>query len=190
MAVGKTARDWGSTAAERERGYPCDAYLSDPDDCWFRAIDVDVPPAALFPWLCQLKIAPYSYDWINNWGKGSPGELSPGASELKPGQRFMKIFELVEFERDRHVTLTLKGHRIYGDLALSYTTEPLERNRSRLAVKIAVKHPRLLAPINQRIGPYMDIVMMRKQLVTLKERAEGSRAADQRGERLGAGISP
>lgn len=69
------ARTWGSTEAERARQYPCDRWLVDPDDVCFRAIDVAAQPAVVFRWLCQLRAAPYSYDWIDNLDDARAGRL-------------------------------------------------------------------------------------------------------------------
>ncbi len=93
---------WGTTAAEREAPFPCDRFLPDADEAYFRAADVNAPPSCLFRWLCQLGVAPYSYDWIDNPGLQSPRTLTPGLDELMIGQRVMAIFRLVEFEPSRH----------------------------------------------------------------------------------------
>jgi hypothetical protein len=55
------ARTWGTTAAERALPFACDRFLGDPDDVLYRGIDVDAPPPVVFRWLCQMRIAPYSY---------------------------------------------------------------------------------------------------------------------------------
>jgi len=96
--VWRVAHDWGSTAAERDQSFPCDDLLKNPDDVLFRAIDVDAVPAVTFRWLCQLRTAPYSYDWIDNLGRTSPRTLTPGLELLAVGQTVMTIFELVDFE--------------------------------------------------------------------------------------------
>lgn len=84
---------WNSTAEERQRNFPCDRYISNSDsyDVYFRAVDVKAPPKILFRWLCQLKIAPYSYDWIDNYGKQSPRQLTQKADDLEINQRVLDL---------------------------------------------------------------------------------------------------
>jgi hypothetical protein len=85
---------WGTTAAERAMPWPDDNLLPDAQQVMWRNIDVDAPRDVVFRWLCQLRVAPYSYDWIDNRGRRSPQHLTPGLDDLEVGQRFMTIFEL------------------------------------------------------------------------------------------------
>ena len=166
---------WGSTAAERRRWFVCDDHLVDADDAYYRAVDVNAAPEVLFRWLCQLRAAPYSYDWIDNLGRRSPRELTPGLDELEVGQTVMTIFELAEFQRDRHLTVRLKHlSRLFGDVAATYLVIPVAPGRSRLVVKLLVKHPRgIRGALSRALLPTADLIMMRKQLLTLKRLAEG-----------------
>ena len=96
---------------------------------------------------------------------------------LAVGQSMMRIFTLVDFGRDRHVTLRIKhgtgAFRLFGDLALTYLIVPLERDRCRLLVKMVVRYPRGLRGALMRWGlPWGDLVMMRRQLLTFKTLAE------------------
>ncbi len=167
------ARTWGSTEEERAATYPCDRWLAEPDDQLWRAIDVAAPPAVVFRWLCQLRAAPYSYDWIDNLGRRSPRELTPGLDELAEGQRVMTIFRLVEFARDRHITVVLeRGRRVFGELAVTYAVDPAPGGASRLIAKLVVKRPRGVGRVLSPLLPGGDLVMMKKQLRTLKELAE------------------
>jgi len=127
VTAASVAHVWGSTAMEHERPFPCDRHLPGASDALFRAVDVEAPPRAVLRWLCQLRAAPYSYDWIDNCGRLSPTTRTPGLDELQVGQRVMTMFELVEFERDRHLTLLLKTPGpgvLLGRIAVSYVVVP------------------------------------------------------------------
>jgi hypothetical protein len=156
--------------------FPCDPHIPDADDACFRAVTIDAAAPIVFRWLCQLKLAPYSYDWIDNWGRRSPQELVPGVERLDVGQRVM-IFRLVEFELDHHLTIVLDRMRwCFGDVAISYVVVPERADRCRLLVKLLVNHPgpRALRPLVRWVGPLGDLVMMRRQLLNLKGLAEAS----------------
>ena len=168
------ANTWGSTAQERQLDFACNRFVPNPDQSLYRAVTVDASPATLFRWLCQLRAAPYSYDWLDNFGRRSPRRLTPGLDQLQVGQRIMTVFRVVAFERDRHITAVLQGaSRLFGDLAITYLIVPEGDERCRLVVKIAVAYPR--TPIGAAVRallPAGDLVMMRKQLLTFKELAE------------------
>jgi hypothetical protein len=168
------AHTWGSTAPERELDFACDRLVAEPGDALYRALTVDAPPARLFRWLCQLRAAPYSYDWIDNLGRRSPRSLTPGLDRLEVGQRIMTVFRLAAFERDRHITAVL--HRpgpLFSALAVTYLIVPESEERCRFVVKMAVAYPRTpIGAAMRRLLPAGDLVMMRKQLLTLKELAE------------------
>jgi hypothetical protein len=177
VTAASVARFWGSTATERERPYPCDRHLPGASEALFRAVDVEAPPGTVFRWLCQLRAAPYSYDWIDHWGRRSPTTLTPGLDDLEVGQRLMMLFELVEFERDRHLTVLLKAPSatvaLFGRMAASYVVVPRRDGGSRLIVKLTVRYPP--GPLGWTVRwlmPWADLVMMRKQLLTLKRLAE------------------
>jgi hypothetical protein len=170
------AATWGSTEADRALPFPCDRFLAEPDHVLFRAVEVDAPAPVLFRWLCQLRAGPYSYDWIDNLGRRSPRRLTPGLDGLETGQRFMRFFELAEFERDRHVTLAARLRRL-GDVAVTYLAAPTGDRTSRLVVKMLVRYPRLpvVGWALRLVLPPGDLVMMRKQLLNLKRLAESTR---------------
>ncbi len=161
---------WGVTAAERTISFPCDRYLSPFDAAYFRAVPVQAKAAVVFRWLCQLRVAPYSYDWIDNGGKLSPRELIPGLDQLQVGQSVMTIFRLVDFEPNRHITLRLSGARAnFGEIVGSYVIFPQEGAWCRLVVKLLVRYPpSRTGALMRRWLPWGDLFMMRKQLLTLK----------------------
>ena len=173
MHWSEVGRFWGTTARERQRGFPCDRLLPDQNDAYFRGVSVFAEPATLFRWLCQMRVAPYSYDWIDNWGQRSPQELTPEVDQLEMGQRFMKIFDLIEFEKNIHITLRLRRPGLFPPLVVSYVIYDEHQAECRLVVKLAVqlrpgRHDGVLA----KLGPWLDWIMMRRQLLNLKALAE------------------
>jgi hypothetical protein len=167
--------NWGATDAECAQPQPCDRFLTNPDDTLFRAIDIDAPPAVTFRWLCQLRAAPYSYDWIDNRGRQSPLTLTPGLDQLAIGQRIMGVFRLVDFEPGRHLTLVLDSSQasfFLGEVAITYALSSA-RGKSRLLLKLLVRYPPgLLGTAMHYTIPTADLIMMRKQLLNLKDLAE------------------
>jgi len=171
------AYTWGTEEAERRLPFPCDRYVAQAEAAYFRGITVRARPATLFRWLCQMRVAPYSYDWIDNGGRRSPRTLTPGLEDLAVGQSMMRIFTLVDFAKDRHLTLRIKhatgAFSLFGDLALTYLIVPEPAERSRLLVKIVTRYPRGLTGALTRWGlPWGDLVMMRRQLLNFRNLAE------------------
>ena len=168
---------WGASDAELTARYACDDWQL-ADGGWFRAVTVDAPPATVFRWLTQLKVAPYSYDLLDNWGRRSPRRLVPGVQRLEVGQRVMTIFELVDFAQDEHITLRLRAPsavRLFGELAVTYAVRDIGDGRSRLVAKLAVAPP--VGPLGRArraVLAWGDLAMMRRQLLTLKECAEST----------------
>jgi hypothetical protein len=140
-------------------------------------VTVHAPPAVTFRWLCQLRAAPYSYDRIDNWGRRSPRQLIPGLENLAIGQTVCTIFDLVDFEQDRHLTIRIKpgssAEKVFGDAAITYLVVPSSDRICRLLAKLRVRYPR--GPYGWLLRaalPAGDLVMMRRQLLTLKAMAE------------------
>lgn len=167
----EAVRGWGTTPEERAAPLPCDRILPEADDVADRAVDVAAPPAVVLRRLCQLRVAPYSYDLIDNLGRRSPRALTPGLEHLELGQRFAHIFRLVDVEPGRSLTIrTERGP--FGDVVCTYATAPAAGG-SRLVVRLRVRYPR--GPVGvlwRAVLPAGDLVMMRKQLRTLAALAE------------------
>jgi hypothetical protein len=166
-------RNWGSTPDERAEGFPCDRLAGAARLRLYRAVDVDAPAAAVFRWLCQLRAAPYSYDLIDNGGRRSPQALTPGLDQLEPGQRFMRIFRLVEFEPGRSITVLSRG-TVFGEVAVTYRVRERADGGSRLVAKLLVVPPAgpLGSPPARGLLAAGDLVMMRRQLLNIAGLAE------------------
>jgi hypothetical protein len=152
---------WGATDAEVARALPCDALAPPGAARADRAISIAAPVDVVFRWLCQLRAAPYSYDLLDNCGRRSPRDLTPGLERLEPGQRFMTLFRLHAFAPDEHITLRARNTFV------TYAVGP-EGTGTRLTVRVRSARPMVVNAL-LLIG---DMVMMRKQLLTLKSLAE------------------
>ncbi|MGH3674260.1 MAG: hypothetical protein ACRDU5_00685 [Mycobacterium sp.] len=166
---------WNVTPDERAASLPCDDLM--PGAVRFdRAISIDAPPSIVFAWLCQLRIAPYSYDWLDNLGRRSPRTRSPELADLAVGQPFVRIFgrtyvfELASFKADEHITLRLPDGSAmsrFGAVSATYSVR-VEGNGTRLHGRELYDGPWLLG---QSLA-LVNLVMMRKQLRVLKKLAE------------------
>jgi hypothetical protein len=169
--------NWGVEPGETALGFPCDRLAGGFEGEYYRGVTVHAPPATIFRWLCQLRAAPYSYDWIDNGGRRSPQRLLPGLENLSVGQTVMSIFDLIDFAPDRHLTIRIKpgttAWRLFGDVAGSYLIVPRDGTGCRLLTKLRVRYPQgVVGPLMRAVLPLGDLVMMRRQLLNLKELAE------------------
>ena len=162
---------WGVRESETLRSYPCDDFVAAPVLEAWRGVDVAVPPEAVWPWVAQVRAAPYSYDWIDNRGRRSPRELL-GLPEPRVGDRFTtaggrEVGRIVAVDPGRHLTGTIMG------AFMSYVLVPQEPGGTRLLLKVVSRTPRWAAA-GLSVG---DLVMARRQLLNLKRLAErpGSR---------------
>jgi len=164
---------WGATPDERQRPYPADSLVPSPV-LMTRAVSVGAPVDVVWRWLCQIAVAPYSYDWIDNRGRRSPRELTPGADHLEPGQTMALVFRLTSVEDGHHWTALTdpRGERLFGPVAITYAAEP-----GRIVCRLAAAGGSPVRRAKAYALAWGDLVMMRKQLLTLKELAEGTAAA-------------
>jgi Polyketide cyclase / dehydrase and lipid transport len=166
---------WGVTSTERAARLPCDELM--PDAVRLdRAISIAAPPAIVFAWLCQLRVAPYSYDVLDNIGRRSPRMRSEELTDLAAGQPFVRIFgrtyvfELASFVPNEHITLQPREGSVmsrFGSVSNTYAVHP-EGNGTRLHVRVLFDGPWLLG---QALA-LVNLLMMRKQLRVLKSLAE------------------
>jgi hypothetical protein len=168
--------DWRSTAEERAMPLPCDAEMPACDEILHRAINVAAPPETLFRWLCQMRVAPYSYDWLDNLGRRSPRELTPGADGLTVGDTVMTIFTLKSFMPGRLLTIRMthpRGLQIFGDIAISYLVASWANGGSRLLVRMRLRYPtEPTFKVMRYVLPLGDWFMAQKQLRTFRALAE------------------
>ena len=83
---------------------------------------------------------------------------------------------MLAFDPNSSLTLGLDSRlaaALMGDIAGSYRVRPVPGGGSRLVVRVLVRYPRgLYGRVLRRVFPYVDLVMFRKQLLTLKQYSE------------------
>lgn len=170
--------DWGITLKERQTVYPCDHHPGPFDDEYYRGLSIHAPDAVVFRWLTQMRLAPYSYDWLDNLGRSSPNRLIPDLPPLAIGQSVMYIFRLLDFAPDRHLTIGLRDDlpvlpSRLSRVVVSYVVVPQSSQSCRLLVKLRIKYPPGLPGwLTCLILPGGDLLMMRRQLLNFRRLAE------------------
>jgi hypothetical protein len=157
---------WGVTEDETLRSYPCDDFVAAPTMQAWRGVSVQAPAEAVWPWVAQVRLAPYSYDWIDNRGRCSPRELA-GLPEPTVGERFTtaggrQLGRIVSVDPGRQLTATIMG------TFMSYVLVPDGQDGTRLLLKVVTRTSRVAA-----LGlSVVDLIMARRQLLNLRQLAE------------------
>ena len=168
---------WGATDEEAAATLPGDELLEDADGVATRAIDVDAPPSAVWPWLAQMGPAPrggaYTYDWIENLlglDMHSVERVLPEFQHPRVGDTIglganRMRYERVEPER------VLSSRSEDGSWVWTFVLE--ERGDS---TRLISRNRFRLRTLASRIGMLplepASLVMERKMLLGIKERAE------------------
>ncbi len=170
----QTFNAWGATEEERALSFPCDSYVGSPQATLYRGIEVLAPPEIVYRWLCQLRVAPYAYDWLDNSGRQSPRELTPGVEQLAPGQEILVMFEVLEFEPNEQITIqAARFVPFFTNVAMTYRIVPRGANRCRIVSKLTGHDTgRYLTGLRGDCFPIPEVLLMRKQMLTIKGLAE------------------
>ena len=168
---------WGATPDEAGRRLPGDELLEDADGIATRAITIDAPRNAVWPWLAQMGPSPrggaYTYDWIENL----MGLDMHSADRVLPEFQHPELGDTIGFGKNRMRLERVEPEHVIawrsedGNWVWTFvldgdggTTRLISRNRFRLPTRTA------------RIGMLPmepgSLVMERKMLLGIKQRAE------------------
>jgi hypothetical protein len=168
---------WGATPEEAAGPLPGDELLEDADGIATRAIDVDAPPDAVWPWLAQMGPAPrggaYTYDWIENLmglGMRSVGHVLPEFQHPAPGDTVAFGANKMRLERveSEHV---LAWRSEDGNWVWTFVLEP-RSGSTRLISRNRYRLPTLASRIVMAPMEPASLVMERKMLRGIRDRAE------------------
>jgi len=191
VALRRRILHWGATPAEAEARLPGDELLAQAEGIATRAITIDAPASAVWPWLAQMGPAPrggaYTYDWIENllgMDFQSVDHVLPEFQEPQVGDGFglgpnRMSFAIVEPE---HVLATRSAD---GNWVWTFVLEEQD-GHTRLLSRNRFRLPRRRDRIGMIPMEPASLVMERKMLHGIRQRAE--RLAAEHVEKEVAGV--
>lgn len=169
---------WGATDGEVARMMPGDEIVTDPTFDATRSVTIDAEPEDIWPWIVQMgfgRAGWYSYDWIDNLGR-------PSARVILPEFQSIEVGDMIPIDpKKKHgfwvKDIVPKEWMLWGDrhgkVTWCWGLYPIDDRSTRLVTRVKVKydwlHPAILFNMAFDVG---DIVMMRKRLIGIRERAE------------------
>jgi hypothetical protein len=168
---------WGATESEAAARLPGDELLEEADGVATRAIEIDAPPQAVWPWIAQMGPAPrggaYTYDWIENLlglNMRSADHVLPEFQHPEVGDTIgygSNLMRVARVEPERVLSWRSEDGNWVWTFVLEAgngTTRLISRNRFRL--------PSLGARVGMIPMEPASLLMERKMLLGIKERAE------------------
>jgi hypothetical protein len=156
---------WGVTVSETRRSYPCDDLVTSPNLQAWRGVRIEAPVESVWPWVAQIRLAPYSYDWTDNRGRRSPRTLldlpEPTVGEPFTAVGGRRLGRIVSVDPANQLTGTIMG------AFMSYVLVR-EDHATRLLLKVVMRTSRWAVPALS-VG---DLIMARRQLLNFKQLAE------------------
>ncbi len=173
--------EWGARPGEVTGELPGDDLLAEADIVSTRAVTVQAPPAAIWPWLVQMgsgRGGAYTYDWIENLlglGMHSADKILPQFQDLKTGDEFqlgpnrpkMRV-EVLDPQRALAVRFE-DGNWVWIFALFPEIGATRLVSRNRIATPGASALTRLFNLLIMEPG---SLVMERKMLLGIKDRAE------------------
>ena len=169
--------NWGATDAEADARLPGDELLEHADGVATRAISIDAPAVAVWPWIAQIGPSPrggaYTYDWIENLLRldmHSTDRVLPDYQHPEVGDTLGYGKNRMRFERvePRRVLATRSED---GNWVWSFVLDEQD-GQSRLISRNRFRLPSLTARIGMLPLEPASLVMERKMLRGIKQRAE------------------
>jgi hypothetical protein len=175
---------WGATAMEVSAPMPGDDHLPRAQFNATRAISIDAPPEAVWPWLLQvgcLRGGWYSHDLLDNLGHPSATTILPAFQHLEVGQWVPMSPKPPPTSRTALRVASFEAyHRLLWtkpDSSWAWQLTPTDQGGTRLVTRIHTfydwRHPlsALLGLILMELGDY---AMLRRMLRGIKARAESA----------------
>ena len=169
--------NWGSTDAEANARLPGDELLEHADGIATRAITINAPASAVWPWIAQIGPAPrggaYTYDWIENL----LGLNMHSTDRVLPDYQHPQVGETLGYGKNRMRFERVEPRRVLssrsedGNWVWSFVLDEHD-GKNRLISRNRFRLPSLTAKIGMLPMEPASLVMERKMLRGIKQRAE------------------
>lgn len=176
---------WGATDGEVQQVMPGDDLVPRPHLAATRAVTVSAPVEAIWPWLIQMgyrRAGWYSYDWIDNDGV-HVATIIPALQHLEVGDVLLTDasggFRVEAIDPEHSLVLAIRDANAVVSCTIMLV--PLDPAHTRLIFRLrlrATRSPRGIGFL--LLMDAGDFVMMRKQLLGIRRRAEATGNARQR----------
>lgn len=170
---------WGATDDEVARLMPGDELVTSPTLNATRAVTINARPEDIWPWIIQIgfgRAGWYSYDWIDNLGKPSARQIVPAWQDLNVSDKIylsQRTFEIVQ-QIDPYRSMLWVGDESAATAGTwAWGLYPMNDSQTRLVTRLRGKYnwtsPWIVLLL---VVDTLDIVMMRRCMLGIKERAE------------------
>jgi hypothetical protein len=172
--------NWGATRDEVARSFPGDELVPNATYVTTRAVTIEAPPSAVWPWLAQMghgRGGLYSYDWLDR----AFGYLdAPSAEQVLPEYQQLKAGDTIPVGRgpswpvrvaDPDRALVLEP--VTGRITWSFHLLRISESATRLITRVRCARPASTAErVTMALVDPAALVMTRRMLLGIKRRAE------------------
>lgn len=178
--------NWGATSADVNRTMMGDELLEEPEMNATRAIEINVRPEEVWPWIVQIgynRGGFYGFDNLDNRGHRSADSILPQFQDLQVGDsipggeykgQIFYILEVVEMEPGREMAWVFLKGTPWGGATWSWRLYEVDDRRSRLVTRLRQKYTfdSFQGVVLWSMIDAIEILMMRTTLRGIKMRAE------------------
>jgi hypothetical protein len=173
---------WGATNNERTAQMAGDELIKSPNWIVTRAVAINAPPIAVWPWLVQMgyrRGGLYSYDWLDQFfgvlDRPSADSVLPEFQQLSVGDAIPIAndpgWPVAAVEPDRRLVLNIQRPRLH--ITWSLLLAPAADDTTRLVLRYRGRiELRLIALPQYAFLDVAEFLMTRKMLLGIKARAE------------------
>jgi hypothetical protein len=168
---------WGAAGEEADTRLPGDELLPDADGISTRAIEIEAPPRAVWPWIAQMGPAPrggaYAYDWIENL----LGLDMHSVDHVLPEFQHPQVGDTIDLGANQMSLKRIDPEQCLawgsddGNWVWSFVLRPAKRG-TRLISRNRFRTPTLASRLGMLPMEPASLLMERKMLLGIKRRAE------------------